>query len=174
MTPFETLMEEYHGEIYRYLLRVTGTPSDAADLSQETFLRAFRAYRSLPPATNTRAWLFAIATNLSKNHFRGLSRRRGAYEKVAGLKAGRTHSGGDGPDGVALSREMGAMIERLLSNVPLRQRIAFVQRKIHGFDYDLIGRSLGCSAESARAHVFQAMKKIRRGLNGYMRGTEER
>jgi len=50
--------------------------------------------------------------------------------------------------------------------LPLKQRLAFIMRKIHDLDYEAIGRSLDCSAESARAHVFQALRKIRLSLNG--------
>lgn len=160
---FETMVATHHGEIYRYLLRATGRTSDADDLSQETFLRAYRAYRSLPKDANARAWLFTIATNLSRNHFRAQKRRRRAYEAV-GAMVGDTD--GTGPEGVTLSREVGAAVEAAVSGLPLKQRLAFLQRKIHGHDYDTIGQSLHCSPESARAHVFQALRKIRRALNG--------
>ena len=76
--PFETVVEAHHAEIYRYLVRVTTRPSEAEDLSQETFLRAYRAYRVLTPDANVRAWLFTIATNLTRNHFRTEGRRRSA------------------------------------------------------------------------------------------------
>ena len=75
-------MSDHHAEIYRYVLRVTGRRQDADDLAQETFLRAFRAHRTLPPDANSRAWLFAIATNLTRNHFRSQKRRRLAYAAV--------------------------------------------------------------------------------------------
>src|SRR5437016_230004 len=51
--------------------------------------------------------------------------------------------------------------------LPRKQRLAFVMPKIHDLDYEAIGRSLDCSAESARAHVFQALRKIRLSLNGH-------
>ena len=72
--PFEAVMTAHHAEIYRYLRRVTFYSSEAEDLSQETFLRAFRAYRALPPDANVRAWLFAIATNLFRNSLRSSKR----------------------------------------------------------------------------------------------------
>src|SRR6266545_6039070 len=62
--PFEAVVAAHHSEIHRYLVRATSRPGDADDLSQETFVRAYRAYRALPPDANVRAWLFAIATNL--------------------------------------------------------------------------------------------------------------
>jgi DNA-directed RNA polymerase specialized sigma24 family protein len=66
-----------------------------------------------------------------------------------------------------VSRETGALVEGIVRRLPLKQRLAFTQRKIHGLDYGAIGRSLSCSAETARAHVFQAVRKIRQALDGH-------
>jgi RNA polymerase sigma-70 factor (ECF subfamily) len=159
--PFETVLETHHAEIYRYLLRVTGRVGDADDLSQETFLRAWKAYRGLPGDANVRAWLFTIATNLSRNHFRTERRRRTAHEAV---RVTRAEIDGASPDGHAQYNEARARLERVVAALPFKQRLAFVMRKIHDVDYETIARSLDCSAESARAHVFQALRKIRRDL----------
>jgi len=161
---FATVVSAHHGEIYRYLQRVVGRAGEADDLSQETFLRAFRAYGSLPEGANVRAWLFSIATNLAKNHFRSETRRRKAYGEV---RASLSEAGNPTAEAAVASREMGTLLEGIVQRLPLRQRLAFTQRKIHGLDYDTIGRSLGCSAEAARAHVFQALRKIRKGLDGH-------
>jgi RNA polymerase sigma-70 factor (ECF subfamily) len=160
---FEALMSDHHAEIYRYVLRVTGRRQDADDLSQETFLRAFRAHRALPPDANQRAWLFAIATNLTRNHFRSQKRRRAAYAAVV---TETSEIDEERPDGTTISREIGAAVDHVVSGLPLRQRLAFLQRKVHGLDYEAIGQSLQCSAETARAHVFQALRKVRRALEG--------
>ena len=159
---FETIVADHHAEIHRYIARVTARASEADDLSQETFLRAYRAYRALAPGANVRAWLFAIATNLCKNHFRAEGRRRRAHVtvKLAGPRIEH-----DGPDGEAVFAEASARIDGIVTTLPLRQRLAFTMRKIHDLDYGAIGQSLGCSPDSARAHVFQALKKIRRGLD---------
>src|SRR6266508_1601589 len=140
---FEIVVAAHHAEIRRYLLRITARPSEADDLSQETFLRAFRAHGSLPPGANVRAWLFSIATNLSRNHFRDQKRRLRAH-----------------------AAEARARIEAVIAGLPMKQRLAFIMRKMHDLDYAVIGANLDCSADSARAHVFQALRKIRRGLNG--------
>jgi RNA polymerase sigma-70 factor (ECF subfamily) len=160
---FEAMVATHHAEIYRYILRTAGRTSDADDLSQETFLRAYRAYRALSADANVRAWLFTIATNLCRNHFRTLKRRRLAYE-VAGATLSTTD--GADPHRVAASREIGVAIEAIVGRLPFKQRAAFLQRKLHELDYDAIGRSLSCSPESARAHVFQALRKIRQALHG--------
>ncbi len=159
---FGAVVARHHAEIHRYLVRVTARTSDADDLSQETFLRAFRAHRSLPADANVRAWLFAIATNLCRNHFRGEKRRR-----LAMVAASSEPPPGDSgsPDGHLLFREAGARVDAIVAGLPVRQRLAFTMRKLHELEYEAIGASLDCSAESARAHVFQALKKIRRGLD---------
>lgn len=160
--PFETVVAAHHAEIHRYLVRATSRPGDADDLSQETFVRAYKAYRSLPPDANVRAWLFTIATNLCRNHFRAEGRRRRAMVMAA---AGASERGPSWPEGEAIASQAGARIDRIVTALPFKQRLAFTMRKVHGLDYDAIGESLACSAESARAHVFQALRKIRRGLD---------
>jgi RNA polymerase sigma-70 factor (ECF subfamily) len=162
--PFETIVVAHHPEIYRYLRRVTGRASEAEDLSQETFLRAFRAYRRLAPDANVRAWLFAIATNLRRNHARGERRRRAAHESIR--SRGRQIEG-EGPESEALFKEARSVMEGVIDTLPLKQRLAFVLRKVHDLSYDEIGRSLECSADSARANVFQAFRKLRAGLDGH-------
>ena len=161
---FESVVSAHHGEIFRYLQRVIGRAGDADDLSQETFLRAYRAYGSLPGEANLRAWLFAIATNLAKNHFRSETRRRRAYGE---MRASMREMVEAAPEAELVSRETGALVEGIVRRLPLKQRLAFTQRKIHGLDYEAIGRSLNCSAETARAHVFQAVRKIRQALDGH-------
>jgi RNA polymerase sigma-70 factor (ECF subfamily) len=161
---FDGVVSAHHEEILRYLRRAIGAGGDAEDLSQETFLRAYRAYATLPKDANVRAWLFAIATNLVKNHFRSETRRRRAYgEAEIGVQAATSTN----QETELLSREAGGLVEGIVQRLPLKQRLAFMQRKIHGLDYGVIGGNLGCSAESARAHVFQALRKIRQGLDGY-------
>jgi RNA polymerase sigma factor (sigma-70 family) len=162
--PFEALMTAHHAEIYRYVRRVTARPSEADDLSQETFIRAFRAYRTLPSDANTRAWLFAIATNLCRNHFRSERRRHAAH---AAVRASARAVDADGPEGAALFAEAKQLTQTVIDGLPPKQRLAFVMRKLHDLDYDAIGQGLDCSAESARAHVFQALRKIKRTLNGH-------
>jgi RNA polymerase sigma factor (sigma-70 family) len=161
--PFESIVAAHHAEIHRYLVRATSRPGDADDLSQETFVRAYKAYRALPPDANVRAWLFTIATNLSRNHFRAEGRRRRAMAMAA---AGATEQSPSWPEGEAMASQASLRIDRLVAALPFKQRAAFTMRKVHELDYETIGQSLECSAESARAHVFQALRKIRQGLDG--------
>ena len=157
-------MEAHHAEIYRYLRRVTSRAAEADDLSQETFLRAYRARQRLTADANVRAWLFAIATNVFRNHVRSERRRRAAHETV---RATRREMDLDGPEAEAVAGEVRTLTETTIRGLPLKQRLAFTLRKMHELDYEVIGESLDCSPESARAHVFQALRKIRTSLNGH-------
>ncbi len=161
---FDEVVTAHHGEIYRYLRRVTSRGSEAEDLAQETFLRAYRAYHGLTPEANVRAWLFAIATNVMRNHFRAEGRRRRAH---AAAREARAEADGHDPETARRFNETRAFLDDAVARLPLKQRLAFTLRKVHELEYDVIGQSLDCSAESARAHVFQALKKIRRSLNGH-------
>jgi len=138
---FENVVSAHHGEIFRYLQRVIGRAGDVDDLSQETFLRAFRAYGSLPGDANVRAWLFAIATNLPRITSAGRRAAAGLREVRAFMRETVERAGGR----AGLSRDRGAgggIVRRL----PLKQRLAFTQRKIHGWttsdrsESELLGR----------------------------------
>ena len=161
---FDEVVAAHHPEIYRYLRRLTWQASGADDLVQETFLRAYRAWPTLSVDANVRAWLFAIATNLARNHFRGEARRRRAYVAV-GERA--TEPDVAGPEEEHVFRETRELLDRVVAALPLKQRLAFTLRKVHDLEYDAIAKSLECSPDSARAHVFQALKKIRVSLNGH-------
>ena len=162
---FEGIVAGHHGEIYRYLRRLSAYTSEADDLSQETFLRAYRAWSGLPGDANVRAWLFAIATNVFRNHLRSERRRRTAHDTV---RATRREVDFDGPEEEAMAGEIRTLTEAAIDRLPLKQRLAFTLRKLHELDYEVIGQSLDCSADTARAHVFQALKKIRTTLNGHV------
>jgi RNA polymerase sigma-70 factor (ECF subfamily) len=157
--PFDEAMRRHQGEIMRFLVRSTRDHDDALDLFQETWLRAYRAYPKLDSAAGLRPWLYRIATNLCLNRTRGRMRRSRviADEPMVAadgepLAAGHTEI--TPHDGVIHLR---AAIERL----PRKQRAALIMRKFGGLEYDEIAATLECSCESARAGVYQALKKLK-------------
>jgi RNA polymerase sigma-70 factor (ECF subfamily) len=159
--PFEAIVEAHHAEMHRYRRRVVSRETEADDLLQETFVRAFRTHRALSADADVRAWLFAIATQLYGTHRRS-ARRRVIIESASadGLPAeiGR-------PDSERGLRDARKRLEDVIAGLPVKQRLAVAMRKLHDLDYDTIGTSLACSAETARAHVFRALRRICRGLD---------
>jgi RNA polymerase sigma-70 factor (ECF subfamily) len=163
---FEQLMTRHHREIYVYISRLTQGSPETADLFQETFLRAYRSHGRLPEDANRRAWLFKIATNLCRNYFRRLQRHREVGLQEAYPTVERSASNGSGlahddPAQHFLTSDLERRALMCIDALPLKQRAALIQRKLLGLSYDSIAASLQCSPEAARAHVFQALKKIR-------------
>jgi len=150
-TFFETLLDRHQREIMIYILRSLGDRDLAEDVFQETFFRAFRAYRRLPPEANYRAWLYRIASNACHDARRQRARSPlPLYDSVAA------------PDGSDSStRALAGAVAAFVRSLPARQRQSLVLRKFQDMSYDDIAAVLGCSAETARANVYQGLRKVR-------------
>ena len=156
--PFEEAVKSMEREIMRFLLRSTGDRDDAMDLFQETWLRAYRAYPTLHSEDGLRPWVFRIASNLCRNRARDRMRRGRviANEPVddATLDHHASHHRNCGPEGAL-------HLKKAIARLPGKQGQALMMRKFAGLEYMEIGAALNCSAESARACVYQALKKLR-------------
>ena len=168
--PFAELVTLHQQAVYGYLLRFTRDPHDAQDLFQETFLRAYRAYarpqnkQNEPGEMNYRAWLMRIAINLSKNYARD---RHRCSQVVVTAEPEDAESkplpAGNGADveETAIAHETTQTLLAAIETLPFHQRTALVQRQFEGLDYQVIASNLECSQDSARAHVYQALRKLR-------------
>ena len=159
--PFEQIMQRHEREILRYLLRVSGNGADAADLFQETWLRAYRAYPRLEPASEVRPWLYAIAVNLCRNRARDGARRARVIVSVeeknsAAERIEHAHRGFSENEGYAAVR-----MRELISSLPPKQRETLYLRYFAGLDYAEIAAAMDCSEQGARANVSQAIRKIK-------------
>jgi len=147
-----------HGlELARHLRRLVRDSDAAQDLLQDTLLRAHRALTRLGPGANERAWLYRIATNAALNYLRSRSRERRALERHAGEVNG--HGSWAGWEGETDERR--AALWNGIAALPERQRVAITLRLADELDYQAIGERMGCSAEAARANVYQATKRLK-------------
>jgi RNA polymerase sigma factor (sigma-70 family) len=151
--PFDEAMHRHEREIMRFVLRATGNRDDALDLFQETWLRAYRAYRQLDSADGLRPWLFRIASNLCLNRKRDRARRA---RVIADTELCEEHTGA-----VPAMHESVLHLKSMLRRLPNKQRQALVMRKLAGLEYGEIAAALSCSEEAARAGVSLAMKKLK-------------
>lgn len=154
-------MRRHEREILRYLLRVSGDREDAADLFQETWLRAYRAYPRLDSESGVRPWLYAIATNLCRNRARDSARRARVVvpdkqELTAADTIGKDHRFDHENEGYAAVH-----LRELIADLPTKQQQALHLRFFAGLSYASIASALGCSEESARANVSQAMRRLK-------------
>ncbi len=151
---FDEAVARHERELMRFLLRTTHDRDDALDLYQETWLRAYRAWPKLDSAAGLRPWLYRIATNLCLNRIRDRVRRA----RVIGdeeLDLARVPGNADGVHEGALH------LRTAIARLPHNQREALIMRKFGGLEYAEIAAALGCSSESARAGVYQALKKLK-------------
>lgn len=156
---FDEILRLHEREILRYLARLSGDRDDAADLFQETWLRAYRAYPRLNPESDVRAWLYSIALNLCRNRARDGARhgRTIVIKDQPGSAvedSGASHAPSEN-DGFAAVH-----LRELLAALPPRQREAVQLRYFAGLGYASIAATMGGSEQSARANVSQAMRKL--------------
>ena len=155
---FDELVERYRPELLAYLRRLLGNIHDAEDVCQDAFLRAYRAVDRLEANSNLRAWLYKVATNTA---FTFLRRRKRASSRAVDMELETIE---DASANSWRRTELQHSIVRAVSVLPPKQRAALMQRQFEGLSYEEIGRALGCTAESARANVYQAIKKLRAAL----------
>src|SRR5205085_8338782 len=132
---FNRLVEERHADIYALLYRLTEDPEEARDLTQETFLQAFRSIAGFRGEADLRTWLYRIAVNQARNRWRWWKRRRRdrtvsldapvGDEGSAPLSAGLTNEGERDPEQQALARERERALRSALSTLsrPYREVI---------------------------------------------------
>jgi len=163
---FEELIERHHDEIFAYGWRLLAgyrsgdRKTDAEDLVQEVYLRAYRSFPRLRADTNHRAWLYKIATNCAYSRLRQIHDGRG---KVAAL-ASAAAAIGSASDMSASQREIDRWLRSSVNQLPAKQRACVTLRYLQDFDYPEIAQVLGCSQESARANVYQAIRRLRLAL----------
>jgi RNA polymerase sigma-70 factor (ECF subfamily) len=154
ISDFNLLVEKHNREIYAYLWRMLRDPLDAEDALQESFLRAFRGFPYLKNEDNLRAWFYKIATNVAYTY---LKQRTLHENRTAKLDEASSPAFQPNPDQAEIMEAVRIAVESL----PQKQRAALVLRNYQGFEYTEIAQILKCSEDTARANVYQALKKLR-------------
>ena len=160
---FDSLVNAHSAAIFAYLWRMLRDYADAEDCLQDTFLRAYRAQGRLDRAwagrghPNPRAWLYRIATNVARTR---LKQRGREAVRTAALDPERV-AGGPGPAEQASRNDLLACVAAAVDALPHHQRAALILRQYQGLSYPQVAAILECSPESARANVYQAMKKLK-------------
>lgn len=155
-----------HGlELARHLRRLVRDDDVAADLLQDTFLRAHGALGGLRPGSNERAWLYRIATNAALNHLRARAREAAALTRHAQdveVAAPAWLDAGEPGGGARETNPRHTAVWARVAGLPERQRVALTLRVSGECDYDEIARRMGGTATTARANVHQAIKRLRK------------
>lgn len=172
---FETMVDRYSGDIYALLYRLTENAEEAADLTQETFLRALRSLKGFRGDSGLKTWLFRIAINESRNRFRWWKRRRrdvtisldatiGSSEmSVAEKLADRS----TGPEDAALAREREYALEAALLELPANYREAVVLCDVEGLSYEETAEALGIGIGTVKSRISRGREELRRRLRDF-------
>jgi RNA polymerase sigma-70 factor (ECF subfamily) len=156
--------------LYAAALRLTRSPSDAEDLVQDTFLKAYRFYERFEAGTNMRAWLFRIQTNTFINRYRRKTRERnvldGAHaapvgEGVMSRAAVRALSQ---PVAAAERRLLAAEIDRALAQLPEDYRVMILLADVEELSYKEIAEIVGCPIGTVMSRLHRARKMMQKHL----------
>ncbi len=154
----EALFAKHHGEIYAYLLRMIRDPELAADLAQDAFVKAYKAYDTLEKGENARAWLYQIAHRVALDHIR--RRKIVRFLPFTGESAGSSPS----VERLAMDVRLSGPLERAMARIPERQRAALLMAEVHDLTGLELAAALGISHVAARALLTRARESLRQAL----------
>lgn len=158
---WDDLVGQHSERVYRLAYRLCGNRADAEDLTQETFVRAFRSYGSFRPGT-FEGWLHRITTNLFLDSARRRSRLR--FEPVGDGLELREAPHAPAPDRVVLDRVLEGDLEAALAALRPQYRQAVLLYDVHGLTYDEIGRLLGLKPGTVRSRIHRGRAQLRVAL----------
>lgn len=172
---FDKLVTRYSNDIFALLVRLMGDHEEAADLTQETFLRALKAVSGFRGESDLKTWLYRIAINESRNRFRWWKRRR--REKTVSLdeSLGNTESSyqdiladrSASPEDDALRRERESILQRALVELPVIYREPVVLFDIEGLSYDEICKALELNLGTLKSRLARGRQELKKRLADY-------
>jgi len=175
-TAFNRLVEERHADIYALLYRLTEDAEEARDLTQETFLQAFRNIAGFRGDADLRTWLYRIAVNQARNRWRWWKRRRrdrtvsldapAGSESETPLSAGIRDEGAGDPERQALARERERALLSALRTLSRSYREVIVLRDIEGLSYEEVARALELNVGTVKSRLSRGRSELRRRLEG--------
>lgn len=172
---FEALVATYERRIYTLLLRMVSDPEEAADLTQETFVRAYRAFAHFRREAQPYTWLYRIAVNLARDHLAKRQRRRQREIEFSALETEeREGSFWEPPDKQPsleeqlIRQELHQQIANALQQMSDDYREVLLLREFEQMSYEEIAQTLGITVEAVRARLARARAWLRQRLEGYL------
>jgi RNA polymerase sigma-70 factor, ECF subfamily len=151
---FETLVRQFQGDIYGWIVRIVRDQSIAEDLSVETLWRIYRARQQFRPDGNFAAWARRIATNLALDHLRRKRSEQSLLAEPAAVP----------PPDHLLQREMREKIQQAFRRLPAKLQVAATLALVEEQPYDEIADALGTSIGAVKLRVFRAVRILRKQL----------
>jgi len=170
---FDLLVLKYQHKIVNLIMRYVRDPELALDISQEAFIKAYRALPRFRGDSAFYTWMYRIAVNTAKNHLAAQRRRPmdveldlqdpEQYDLHAKLKETDT------PEGLTLSNELQETVERAIAALPEDLRTAIVLRELEGMSYEEIAQTMECPVGTVRSRIFRARDAIGKKVGSLIR-----
>jgi RNA polymerase sigma-70 factor (ECF subfamily) len=172
----ERAIAQYGKATYNFAYRLTGNEPDARDLTQEAFIRVYRAWRSFQPGTSFLSWIYRIVTNLYRDELR---RRKGRFQEEIPEDNAPQEFAGERPLAVDpieeyVERQLSEPLSRSLRKLSPDQRQVIILADIEEYSYQEIADIMGCSIGTVRSRLHRARALLRRLLQEEYERTKSR
>jgi len=169
-TAFDWLVTHYHGPVYNLILRMLGDVSDAADGTQEVFLKAFRGIRGFRQGSSLKTWLYRIAIREALNHRRWFKRHLQKNVSIdADPEEGYAHldveDDGASPFEQLATREIQHAVHSALQQIPEAFRSAVILRDLEGLSYEEVAEVLECNVGTVKSRILRGRRALREILS---------
>jgi RNA polymerase sigma-70 factor, ECF subfamily len=159
---FEAIVQRYERQIYSFIYRMMGDADDAYDLTQDCFVKAYRALGKTSEDLNLSAWLHRIASNACLDILRRRQRLRWLPWEAPKHDHLLLGAPADEPERAALSRETRVAVQRVLDRMTPRHRLALILREYEGLSCAEIGQVMELSRSAVKSMLFRAREEFRR------------
>lgn len=176
---FGLLVTKYQRRLLRLVMRLVRDPAEAEDVTQEAFIKAYRALPNFRGESAFYTWLYRIGVNTAKNWLIANKRRMPTVTDISGDDQEGIDEGGllrddETPDQVLMSKQVGSTVNAAMDALPEDLRTAIALREIDGMSYDEIARVMDCPIGTVRSRIFRAREAIAVRLRPLLDAAPER
>jgi RNA polymerase sigma-70 factor, ECF subfamily len=162
---FELLVEKYQRKLARLLSRFIRDPAEVEDVTQEAFIKAYRALPAFRGDSAFYTWLYRIGINTAKNYLMAMGRRAPTSTEVdsdeaEGFEEGEQLRDINTPESLLLSSEIAQTVNATIEGLPEELRTAIQMREIEGMSYEDIAKAMYCPIGTVRSRIFRAREAI--------------
>jgi RNA polymerase sigma-70 factor (ECF subfamily) len=162
---FNLLVEKYQRKLARLLSRFIRDPAEVEDVTQEAFIKAYRALPAFRGDSAFYTWLYRIGINTAKNYLMALGRRAPTSteieaEEAEGFEEGEQLRDINTPESLLLSSEIANTVNSTIEKLPEELRMAIQMREIEGMSYEDIAKAMDCPIGTVRSRIFRAREAI--------------
>jgi RNA polymerase sigma-70 factor, ECF subfamily len=165
-TAFDWVVTHYHAPVYSLILGMLGDTSDAADASQEVFLKAFKGIRSFRQGSSLKTWLYRIAIREALNHRRWFKRHLQKNisidaEPEEGMARIEIEDLSATPFDQLAAHEIQVAVQGALQQVPEVFRSAVILRDLEGLSYEEVAEVLDCSVGTVKSRILRGRRALK-------------